>query len=566
MRISNGIGVRRAALGALLLVASTEAYAAQVVSLRQVQASSTARPADLAASVLAVDARTNFVAVKQEKNAKESYGKFQQMFDGIPVQGYQTIVASTNGNIRIHGYKVNGIDGDLKSTEVAYTPKEALALAKADFQKSVGSNIFKFEREDVKKIIYIDVGNNNTAHVAYRVTFYADALMKGKPTMPVYTYDAVTKKRLGFYDQLMFQHSTARGPGGNEKMGRYDYGKEYPELVVETSSKAGTCVMDSPNVDTVDMRHEDPDGAAGGGGMGGGGGGGGTYDPFEFKCGENTYQSINGAYSPINDGHFFGNVTFNMYNDWFQLNPIKTKLRVRVHYATNFSNAFWDGKQMTFGDGGPSDQGGTKIDIFHPLVSLDVMAHEVSHGFTEFNSGLEYFGEPGGINEAFSDIAGEAAEFYSRGHNDWLVGSDVVKKDASINGQPWGQVALRYFEDPSKDGRSAKDMDGFKWGFQCDLCAQIMDPPQICSVLLGDACMDVHLSSGIYNRAFYLLATTKGWDTKMAFQAFLRANQKYWSPKTTFADGAAGVRDAAKDLNFDTAAVVAAFKTVGISL
>ena len=68
-----------------------------------------------------------------------------------------------------------------------------------------------------------------------------------------------------------------------------------------------------------------------------------------------------------------------MYQEWYGINPLKTDLTLRVHYGDGFENAFWDGKQMTFGDG---------ADIFYPLVSLDVTAHEVSHGFTEFNSGL----------------------------------------------------------------------------------------------------------------------------------------------------------------------------------
>ena len=75
----------------------------------------------------------------------------------------------------------------------------------------------------------------------------------------------------------------------------------------------------------------------------------------------------------------------------------------QVHYSNSFENAFWNGQQMTFGDG---------RNRFYPLVSLDVTAHEVSHGFTEQNSGLVYRNQSGGMNEAFSDMAGEAAEYY----------------------------------------------------------------------------------------------------------------------------------------------------------
>ena len=107
-----------------------------------------------------------------------------------------------------------------------------------------------------------------------------------------------------------------------------------------------------------------------------------------------------------------------MYNDWVGTAPLTFQLKMRVHYGNNYENAFWDGSAMTFGDG---------QNTFYPLVSLDVSAHEVSHGFTEQNSGLIYSGKSGGLNEAFSDMAGEAAEFYMKGSNDWLVGQEILK-------------------------------------------------------------------------------------------------------------------------------------------
>ena len=79
-------------------------------------------------------------------------------------------------------------------------------------------------------------------------------------------------------------------------------------------------------------------------------------------------------------------------------------------------------------------------------------------------------------------------------------------------------------------------------------------------------CTDVHFSSGIYNKAFYLMATASGSSTRKAFEVFAKANMDYWTKTTTFADGAAGVRDAAKDLGFPDAIVVDAFSQVGINL
>ena len=60
----------------------------------------------------------------------------------------------------------------------------------------------------------------------------------------------------------------------------------------------------------------------------------------------------------------------------------------RVHYGTNYVNAFWDGTKMTYGDGDGVSYG--------PLVSLDVAGHEMSHGVTEHSANLTYSGESGG--------------------------------------------------------------------------------------------------------------------------------------------------------------------------
>ena len=71
--------------------------------------------------------------------------------------------------------------------------------------------------------------------------------------------------------------------------------------------------------------------------------------------------------------------------------------RSRVHYGNAYDNAFWDGTQMTYGDGAGNTQ---------PLTSIDVAGHEMSHGVTENTAGLIYRGESGGLNEATSDIFG----------------------------------------------------------------------------------------------------------------------------------------------------------------
>lgn len=158
-------------------------------------------------------------------------------------------------------------------------------------------------------------------------------------------------------------------------------------------------------------------------------------------------------------------------------------------------------------------------------------AHEVSHGFTSQNSNLTYSNQSGGINEAYSDIAGEAAEFYMTGTNDFLVGAQIFK----------GTGALRYMANPPQDGKSIDHASKFVTG------------------------MNVHYSSGVYNKAFYLLATKSGWDVPKAFKVFARANDLYWTSSTNYNQGACGMRTAATDLGYSTADVASAFSVVGVA-
>ncbi|MEN9867106.1 MAG: hypothetical protein RL748_2696, partial [Pseudomonadota bacterium] len=218
----------------------------------------------------------------------------------------------------------------------------------------------------------------------------------------------------------------------------------------------------------------------------------------------------------------FGGVVFNMYQGWLGVRPISQKLLMKIHYKRSYENAFWDGTAMYFGDGATT---------FYPLVSLDVAAHEVSHGFTEQNSGLIYSGMSGGMNEAFSDMAGEAAEYFRSGTNDWQVGREIFKAAG----------ALRYMDNPPQDGRSIDNAANFT------------------------SAMDVHYSSGVYNKAFYLLATTAGWNTRKAFEIMADANRLYWTAGSTFNQGACGVQNAAANRGYTVADVTAAFAAVGVT-
>jgi bacillolysin len=94
--------------------------------------------------------------------------------------------------------------------------------------------------------------------------------------------------------------------------------------------------------------------------------------------------------------------------------------------GTFINNAFYccDGL-LLFGDGD-----GRSFTFL--AGALDVVAHEWTHGVTDFTSQLIYQDESGALNEAFSDIMGASIEFYyypvgsGRDQSDWLMAEDVV--------------------------------------------------------------------------------------------------------------------------------------------
>jgi vibriolysin len=258
-----------------------------------------------------------------------------------------------------------------------------------------------------------------------------------------------------------------------------------------------------------------------------------------------------------------------MYKDWYNLNALQhsngapMKLIMRVHFGQYYDNAFWDGETMSFGDG----------EELYPLVSLDIAGHEVTHGFTEQHSNLEYHDEPGALNESLSDMAGQAARaylletnrsLYNRSHLrpdeiTWGIGETVVRDEFD--------EAIRFMDQPSKDNSSADCLDknlAKSQGAHCGISYSELIAHATETIDDLDDRQDyiVHTASGIFNKAFYLISQQIG--IKQTYHAMALANIKYWTTNTDFISGACGVVHAAKDLQIDTNLVRKAFGQVGV--
>ncbi|HEY8586628.1 MAG TPA: pre-peptidase C-terminal domain-containing protein [Rhodanobacter sp.] len=420
----------------------------------------------------------------------------QQMYRGVPVYGRSIgVVQDAQGNaLRASGELMQSAQLALASVTPKLTAARAVSALRAHAHTAlVGGATISNQMTD----LFVYPQDDGTGRLVYRVSYFVGGANPSRPTAIV---DANTGEVIQSWNGLT--DASATGPGGNTKTGKYLYGTDYAALNVTQSGS--TCTLVNTNVKTNNL-HQGTSGSV-----------------VSFTCPNSDTDAINGAYSPVNDAHHFGGVVHDMYTAYTGAAPLNMQLVMNVHYKSNYENAFWNGTAMYFGDGAST---------FYPLVSLDVTSHEISHGYTEQNSGLQYTGQSGGINESYSDIAGEAAEYFDRGAADFLVGADIMKSG----------VALRYMCNPPQDGGSIDNAANYT------------------------STMDVHYSSGVYNKAFCLLAKTSGWDVKKAFQAFALANKAYWTATTTFNSGACGVESAATDLGYNANDVVAAFTGVGVT-
>jgi Zn-dependent metalloprotease len=178
------------------------------------------------------------------------------------------------------------------------------------------------------------------------------------------------------------------------------------------------------------------------------------------------------------DSHSGAAFTFDFYKTTENRNGIFGDGRgvpSRDHYGDNFENAFWDGQEMTYGDGSGNA---------NPLTEIDVSGHEMSHGVTGALVNWAGSGDAGAMNEASSDIFGTNVEFFANlasNPPNYTIGELI---NFHGDGKP-----LRYMYQPSLDGKSPD-----------------------CYSPSNDT-SDPHLAGGPLNHWYFLLSEGSG-DTK----------------------------------------------------
>ena len=201
-----------------------------------------------------------------------------------------------------------------------------------------------------------------------------------------------------------------------------------------------------------------------------------------------------------------------------------------------YLNAFYAGDGiMVYGEGLPPGLAFQGQAFDYLAGGLDIVAHELAHGVTEYSSNLVYEGESGALNESFSDMMAAGVEFFFQPPGgaalqaDYSLGEDVIR--------PGG---IRSMADPARFG----DPDHYSRRYTGPLDGG-----------------GVHVNSSIPNHAFFLaieggvnrtsglaVQGVGGARREEIEKAMYRAFVFLMPPRASFATARAATLQSARDL------------------
>ncbi|MBK7377948.1 MAG: M4 family metallopeptidase [Ignavibacteriales bacterium] len=445
----------------------------------------------------------------------QTHYRFNQFYKGVEVLNAQLILHEKNGLIHFaNGKTVHGIDmNSLPTITEQSALQSALNNVSAEIYKwEIPSNeiFLKNEQQDPNATFYpageliLTSGskemNKNNLELGYRFDIYAE-----QPLSRNYVdVNAVTGEIINTVNRIYDADVPGSGTtlyNGNVNMIVDNFTGGY--RLQESERGGGIQTKDMQNginynnaVDFVD-----PDG---------------NFSDPENQIGVSVHWATEGTYD-----YYWNIFSRDSYNN------TGGTLYSYVSYDVNYNNAFWDGSRMTYGDGDGF--------WFSPLVGIDIIGHELTHGVTQYSANLLYADEPGALNESFSDIFGTAVEFYlEESTADWLIAEDCYL-------QP--PYTLRSMEEPNIAWQP-DTYEGLYW----------INPG-------GPDYGGVHTNSGVQNFWFYLLSvggsgtndngdaySVTGIGIDNASQIAYRSLTVYLTQTSNFHNARAGSINAATDL------------------
>lgn len=228
------------------------------------------------------------------------------------------------------------------------------------------------------------------------------------------------------------------------------------------------------------------------------------------------------------DVHFGAETSYDFYFDNFGRNSFDNLGTVVTSAACNNIErlAIWYGSSntMLYGKGDEN---------YYPSVSLEVVAHEYTHGVTQYSAGLIYEGESGALSESFSDIFGSTIrKMYVPTVGSWYIGDQLLRPTGN------GDLAFRNMASPN----------------------EFYNPDTYGGLYFNTGDI-LHIDCGIQNFWYYLLVeggsgvndlgnnySVTGIGLEDAMKIAYRNLTVYLTPSSTFEDARDGSEQAAIDL------------------
>ena len=468
--------------------------------------------------------------LKVEDIQKDELGmthiRFNQSVNGVKVEGADIIVhfnqdhevVSTNGRLN------QTITDDNIDTKASLSSEAAIEAAKSSVN---APNELTYEPTS-ELVVYPFKEENHTAYKV-NVNFMGD-----NPGNWYIFVDAKTGKIIDQYNALMHvdEKKTQKGTG----LGVHGERRELHITRVK-ENKSGTKFA------LADYAHANLEGIE-------------TFDAKNDNTSSNdtlymgNSASFNSDYDRAAvDAHYNSEKVYNYFLNEHGRNSLDGEgmaIISKVHYGTNYNNASWNGRWMTYGDG----DGEFMISL---AAGLDVAAHEMTHGVISHSANLVYRNQSGALNESFADVFGVLVD-----DDDWEMGEDIMAPAAKED----GVTVLRSLSNPnsvvvSNEQRRAYSTNG---GVYPDHMDEFYHMPT--SVDGGG----VHVNSSITNHAAYLIGQELGRE-KLG-KIYYRALTVYLTPNSDFSDARQAIVQSAIDIygagSTEETAVNSGFDAVGI--
>ena len=440
--------------------------------------------------------------------------RFCQTYKGVPIENSMFIIHTKNGLLKsLGGSIVTDFDPLMDERSGARISAAQSVTSAVNY---VHAKVYAWQDADMEQRIKIQTGNANATYLPktslvwysptddvspreLRLCYKVDVYARQPLSRAYYFVDAITGQVLGKKDEIFFSDATGTANtaysgaqtihsdlnGSSYRLRDYTKGNGIITLHGEStsrgndySSSSANWTLSGTNIAALDAHYGVSQ----------------TYAFYKANFNRNSYDNAGSAlYSYVND-------------------------------PTYTDNAFWDGSEMNFCKRSNSSQnpGG--------VTGIDVTGHELTHGVTQSESGLNYSKEPGAMNESMSDIMGKSVQFWSKPSDvNWLMSNDMN----------W---IIRSMSNPNAEGQP----DTYKGTYWT---TSSLDN------------YGVHTNSGVGNFMFYLLVTggngtndngnsysVTGIGLSEADQILYRSNTTYLVPTSQYADWRTACINAATDL------------------